>query len=89
MDRRPNGGPVCQTAYPRGHYPEGLFIDDIALRHVASLAQGGAGKWHFAYVADKIYFADNPTGRKVEPSVAPRAVIWERVFIFRRRTALG
>jgi hypothetical protein len=37
------------------------------------LADVGTGKWFFDYVADKIYFVDDPTGRQVETSVALRA----------------
>jgi parallel beta-helix repeat protein len=65
--RLPNS---CQAAFPRCTHPEQLFIDDVLLEHVASRAAVRPGTWHFDYRANKIYFADNPTGRKVELSVS-------------------
>jgi hypothetical protein len=63
----------CTTEAPRCSYPEDLFIDDVPLRHVASLGDVVSGAWFFDYEADKIYFADDPTGRKVETSVTNAA----------------
>ena len=63
----------CFADRPRCSYPEDLFLDDKALTHVASLAQVVPGTWFFDYGADKIYFSDDPTGRKVEASAVPRA----------------
>lgn len=71
--KRSNGVTVCLPEYPRCNYPEDLFFDNLPLRHVASLSAVGAGRWYFDYGADKIYFADNPSGRKVEASVTPHA----------------
>ncbi len=70
---RPNGKPICEPLYPRCTYPEDLFFDNLRLRHVASLSEVGPGRWYFDYAADKIYFADNPTGRTVEATVTPKA----------------
>jgi parallel beta-helix repeat protein len=64
---------VCRTGYPRCGYAEDLFINDVPLKHVDSLAAGGPGKWYFDYGADRIYFWDDPTGKKVETSVTPQA----------------
>jgi parallel beta-helix repeat protein len=66
-------GRNCDPAYPRCTYPEQLFINDVLLKHVGSLGAVGPGKWYFDYAADKIYFADDPTGKKVETSVTDRA----------------
>jgi hypothetical protein len=66
-------GGGCQDGYPRCYYPEQLFIDDQALVPVASLADVGPGTWFFDYDADAIYFADDPTGRRIETSVTPTA----------------
>jgi parallel beta-helix repeat protein len=63
----------CQTGFSRCIYPEQLFIDDVGLEHVATLGEVGPGKFYFDYVADQIYFADDPTGRKVEASVTTSA----------------
>ena len=40
------------------------------LKHVGSLSGVGPGRWYFDYGADKIYFADDPTGKTVETSVS-------------------
>jgi parallel beta-helix repeat protein len=63
----------CDEGRPRCAYPEMLYIDDRPLEHVSSLSQVTAGKFYFDYAADKIYFADDPTGHKVETSVTPFA----------------
>lgn len=63
----------CDPSRPRCAYPEDLFFDDKPLVHVSSLAGVTTGKWYFDYAADKIYFADDPTGHKVETSVATAA----------------
>jgi len=54
-------------------HPEDVFIDDVPLQQVTSLAALAPGRWYFDYSADQIYIADEPTGRKVETSVATRA----------------
>jgi parallel beta-helix repeat protein len=59
--------------WPRCRYLEDLYFDDVPLRHVASLSEVSSGTWFFDYVADRIYFADDPSGHKVETSVAPGA----------------
>lgn len=64
----------CQAAYPACRLPEELFIDDRVLTRVGSLDQVGPGRWYFDYAADRIYFADDPEGRRVETSVVPTAV---------------
>ena len=33
----------------------------------------GPGKWHFDHAADRVYLGDDPTGKKVEISVTPKA----------------
>ena len=60
---------VCRTTAVRCGFPEDLFINSAPLKHVASINEGGAGKWHFDYGNDKIYFWDDPTGKTVETSV--------------------
>lgn len=63
----------CQSGYSLCNYPEDLFINDVMLQRVTSLSQVTAGKWYFDYAADKIYFASDPTGKRVETSVTPYA----------------
>jgi parallel beta-helix repeat protein len=64
---------ACKPDYPRCGNPEDLFINDVALQHVASLAEVGPGRWFFDYGADRIYFWDDPTNKTVETSVAATA----------------
>jgi parallel beta-helix repeat protein len=59
--------------WPRCTHPEDLYFDEVPLRHVASLSEVAAGSWFFDYDADRIYFADDPSGRKVETSVTRMA----------------
>jgi nitrous oxidase accessory protein NosD len=68
-----NSPAQCSTGFPRCMRPEDLFFDDKPLLHVASLSNVSPGRWFFDYAADKIYFADDPTGRKVETSVTTQA----------------
>jgi parallel beta-helix repeat protein len=67
--RNPGGLPRYEGCW----YPEDLFMDDVPLWRVTTLSEVGPGKWYFDYAANKIYFADKPTGRKVETSVTPYA----------------
>ena len=63
----------CEAGFEGCQWPEDLFIDDRLLLRVTSLADVGPGKWYFDYAADKIYQADDPTGHRVETSVASYA----------------
>jgi hypothetical protein len=63
----------CSSGFPRCLRPEDLFFDDKPLHHVGQLSEVSSGKWFFDYDADKIYFADDPTGRRVEASVTTQA----------------
>jgi parallel beta-helix repeat protein len=58
----------CLPERPGCFYPEQLFINDVLLQHVTSLGAVSPGKWYFDYGADKIYFVDDPRGKKVEAS---------------------
>lgn len=75
------GGGECQATAPRCMHPEDLFIDNVPLRHVAALADGGSGKWYFDYPNDRIYFWDDPTGHVVETSVTPSAFYGSSSFV--------
>ena len=66
-------GASCQEGFPRCNYPEQLFIDDQLLTHVGSLEEVAPGSWFFDYPNDRIYFADDPAGRRVETSVTGKA----------------
>jgi len=64
---------VCRSTAPQCGYPEDLFIDDVPLEHVGSLAEVAPGKWYFDYNVNQIYLVDDPTGKKVEASVTDKA----------------
>jgi parallel beta helix pectate lyase-like protein len=68
------GGRTCLPGYPRCNYPEDVFIDDVSLRHVGTLAEVAPGKYFFDYAADRIYIADNPVGHKVDTTITPQAI---------------
>ncbi|MBA3497520.1 MAG: right-handed parallel beta-helix repeat-containing protein [Gemmatimonadales bacterium] len=70
---RASGKKNCRPEAPRCAYPEELWINNARLRHVSSLSAVASGSWYFDYGADKIYFAQDPTGRTVETSVTPQA----------------
>jgi hypothetical protein len=63
------------TRYEGCRYPEDLFIDDVPLWRVTTLSEVRPGKWYFDYDADKIFFADNPAGHKVETSITRHAFV--------------
>jgi parallel beta-helix repeat protein len=50
--------------------PEGLFLDDKPLDQVPTKDSVEAGRFYFDHAGERIYFADDPTGRKVEATVA-------------------
>src|SRR5678815_3598603 len=58
----------CQTGYPRCNQTNDLFIDNVPMQHVGTLAEVGPGKWFFDYTADRIYIGDDPSGKTVETS---------------------
>src|SRR5262249_18969959 len=64
----------CQPEFARCNRPEDFFIDDQPLHHVSNLAEVGPGDYFFDYPADKIYFYDNPIGKKVEVTVTRSAI---------------
>ncbi len=66
-----NGG--CDAQHPGCVFPEDLYFDDKPLLHVTDPVAIAPGTWFFDYANHKIYFADDPTGHKVEASVARSA----------------
>jgi hypothetical protein len=60
----------CTRQAPACNMPEGMFIDDRPLLQVPTMEQVDAGRFYFDRVVGRIYFADDPTGRKVEVTVA-------------------
>jgi parallel beta-helix repeat protein len=69
------GTEKCEpVTYTGCRYPEGVFFDNRSLRQETSLSAVGGGEFYFDYGADKIYIADDPTGHKVEASIAAAAI---------------
>jgi hypothetical protein len=66
---------VCPENWERCDRPEVLYFDNEPLRHVTSLADVESGKYYFDYDADRIYFADDPTGHTVETSITTWAFV--------------
>ena len=67
---------ACEPAtYTGCRYPDGVFVDNRALRQVTALSELSAGEFYFDHGADTIYLADDPAGRTVEVSVSPAAII--------------
>jgi Right handed beta helix region/O-Antigen ligase len=60
----------CLQEAPACDLPEGFFIDDMPLIRVLTKEQVKAGRFHLDYGSGKLYFADDPTGRRVEATVA-------------------
>src|SRR5258708_733098 len=71
----------CAKEVPACSLPEGLFIDDKPLVQVLSKDDVEAGRFYFDHAGERIYFADDPTGRTVEATVA--------VFAFESRASNG
>ncbi len=66
-----------EDAAMRAGYPETFFIDDKPLTPVDALSKVAPGTFYFDYEADRIYFADDPTGHKVEAGVKDHAFVGE------------
>ena len=64
----------CESGYDGCRFAEQVFMDNRPLWQVTSLDQLTSGTFFFDYGADRIYIADDPSGRKVEASVARGAV---------------
>jgi hypothetical protein len=61
----------CQPASYKGcRFAEGVYLDGQSLWQVTDLADLSSGEFFFDYPNDRIYLADDPTGRTVEASVA-------------------
>jgi hypothetical protein len=70
-------GTSGQCRVVNGRDPEGMcvyrdqvFLDDSSLWQVATLDELSSGEFFWDYAENRIYLADDPTGRKLELSVA-------------------
>ena len=64
----------CFPEFPVCKHPEQVFLDDQPLSQVENLQKLRSGTFYFDYRNDKIYLADNPSGKKLEVSVTPQAI---------------
>ena len=60
----------CAKEFPACNLPDGLFIDDKPLAQVLSKDNVNTGRFYFDHRSGQIYFVDDPTGHKVEATVA-------------------
>ena len=72
-DRRSGVGVLCRRGRERCTHPEALFIDHKPLYQVARKRELGEGTFFLDYGRGRIYFVDDPVGRRVEASVLPFA----------------
>ncbi|MFO0882017.1 MAG: right-handed parallel beta-helix repeat-containing protein [Candidatus Saccharimonadales bacterium] len=62
-----NGGGQCDDNVTNPCLPtDQVFMDDVHLSRVMSLASLTTGKFYIDYMANVVYLADNPTGKKTE-----------------------
>jgi hypothetical protein len=61
---------LCSGGYTGCRYNEDVYMDNKPLWQVTDLSRLGPGRFYFDYGADAIYLADNPTGHRVEATVA-------------------
>jgi len=67
-------GGWCDPAYPRCHFPEDLFVDDVPLTHQESKQKVvSVTDWFFDQNVDSVYIRFNPEGKKIEIGVTESA----------------
>jgi hypothetical protein len=69
----PRPSVICLPGRERCFYPEAFFIDNVPLVHVSRLEDLKPGHFYFDYARSRVYFLDDPSGRKVEAAVSPYA----------------
>lgn len=67
------GGVPCESGKPLCADASDLFLDGKPLRRVGSTASVVPGTFYFDHGAGNVYIADNPTGHKLEATVAVEA----------------
>jgi hypothetical protein len=60
----------CLEATPGCNLPEGFFIDDKPFSPVLNKDQVDGGRFYLDHANGRLYFSEDPTGRKVEATVA-------------------
>jgi Right handed beta helix region len=70
------GDERCMPAtYTGCRYAEGVYVGGRALRQVMSRGALGPGRFFFDYASDEIWLGSNPSGKDVETSIAPAAIV--------------
>ncbi len=64
----------CDPDYPACTEPVLLYVDDVPQVATTSLGAVSAGKYFFDHAANRVYFATNPSGHKVEVGAVRRAL---------------
>lgn len=70
-----DGWKVCWDDRPMCNHPEDVFVNDKPLEQVSTKAELRSGTYFFDYANSRIYLFDDPTGRKVETTVAPQGIV--------------
>jgi parallel beta-helix repeat protein len=66
---------LTRSGYERAAvHAEDVYLNSRPLRHVGSLSEVVPGTFFFDYAADRVYLADNPTGKTVEVSAKGQAI---------------
>lgn len=69
-----HGGSFVDPAHPMAANPDQVWIDNVAQKQVASLAQVTAGTFFVDYGAKKLYIGTNPAGKTVRASALAKAM---------------
>lgn len=62
------GSKSISPKYPMAGYRDMVYVNDVALKQVASKAEVGPGKFYVDSVNKQLYIGDNPAGKTVEAS---------------------
>lgn len=65
------------------HAAEDVFVDDVSLRQVATRAELRPGSFWFDTATDRIYLGEDPSGRRVETTAVPYALVGAREVVLR------
>jgi parallel beta-helix repeat protein len=70
---RDGGFDHCLADRPLCGHADTVFLDDAALLQVGGLSELAPGRFWFDYANDRIWIADDPSGRRVEVTASPEA----------------
>jgi len=67
-------GCSCKVEYPRCNFNDEFFMNDQQMKHVRDKTSLTAGTFYFDYNSDRLYFFDNPSGKKLEVTVGRKMI---------------